>query len=74
MRPRAVDDADLAAEREEEFRQEAFWRATHKYMGSRTPGRCRNCGEPSPQEYCDHDCHNDFERRAKIKEKQNAER
>lgn len=68
--PRAKDDADIAAEQEARFREEALWRAKqHQRLPRR--GRCYNCGEPTEGVYCDVQCGKDYERQ-KAAERRNG--
>lgn len=55
-----MDDADLAAERQE--REEAFLiRAAKKPDGPAPVGFCHWCNEPTAASFCDSDCRDDWQ-------------
>jgi hypothetical protein len=60
-KPKAKDDADIAAEQEDRMREEALWRV-RKAEALPMRGKCFNCDEPTSGRFCDANCRVDYER------------
>lgn len=72
MHARAKDEGDMASEEEEYLRQEALFNARRSER-RQLRGKCYNCGEPTPQHFCDKDCRKDYERAQEILRRQRGE-
>lgn len=71
-KPLAKDDADIASEQEEHFREEALWRVKHTGP-QRLMGSCYNCGDPCQGLFCDTACQADYERRRALQQRTHAQ-
>jgi hypothetical protein len=61
------DDVDIAQEQEEYARQEAMFQfQKHAFL---KPGFCHNCAAPTPEQFCDRDCRQDYEHREQVNNK-----
>lgn len=70
-----MDDADLASEREERFREAAIDEARHRAAKGSLFGACRNCGdlldaEHQPVGFCAVECRDDWTARDTARSRQ----
>ncbi|WP_406706606.1 hypothetical protein [Sodalis sp.] len=56
------DIIDIASEREELFRERAIAEAIRRYRPMPITGRCYNCEEKTPGNFCCPECREDWEK------------